>query len=193
MMHTKPWEVTLAKADAARSSPCRMSRQALRKGRPAPRECPADFDVIFVEIGRIDCETWYRASRITINRWLVERGKQRLIRLRADYVSYQRQQARPAPKQRILLKPNEDRQFIAVPLARMAADYLRVIRNGGWRISLTPEGDWRVGCVRRSSGQMLDMAVARGFDVEAAELAPCDRRGHLSQARRTYARWPATR
>jgi hypothetical protein len=33
------------------------------KGRPPLRKVPGDFDVIFVEHGRLGCEAWYRARR----------------------------------------------------------------------------------------------------------------------------------
>jgi hypothetical protein len=168
MIHAKPWEGGLAEIEERRQRP--RTARLEPKGRPPQRACPIDFDVIFVEIGRLDCENWYRASRITVNRWLDERGKARLINLRAAFVRHQRDAERPVRKPRILLNPNEDRRFLAAPLAKLAADYLRIIRNGGWRISLTPEGDWWVGSARRTSAEMLEMAVARGFDVERANL-----------------------
>jgi hypothetical protein len=51
-----------------------LSSSAVLKGRPPQRKRPDDFDVIFVEQGRVECERWYRASRITVNRWMDEAG-----------------------------------------------------------------------------------------------------------------------
>jgi hypothetical protein len=60
------------------------------KGRPPLRRCPDDFSVIFVEQGRVGCEAWYRARRDTVTRWMVEQGKERLIKARAAFVAHQR-------------------------------------------------------------------------------------------------------
>jgi hypothetical protein len=64
------------------------------KGRPPLRSCPDDFEVIFVEKGRDGCESWYRARRDTVTRWLSECGKDRLIKARANFVSHQRANGR---------------------------------------------------------------------------------------------------
>lgn len=148
----------------------RRIRRGQGKGRPPPRRCPDDFDVIFVEIGRLDCENWYRASRRTINRWLEERGKSRLIDLRAAYVRHQRNQAakgKVAPKR---VEPVNDNRSIDPDLARLAADYLRIVRNGGWRISQAQAGDWRVGLNVRSAAELVALAERKGFDVAGANL-----------------------
>lgn len=154
---------------------------ATKPGPKAPfRRCPEDFDVIFVEQGRIACESWYRASRITVNRWLDERGKRRLIQLRADYVASLRSAGKwitrstkminERPKAVSRLASIRDRRKVSPQLARHAAHFLRVRRNGGWIVSPTPQGDWWVGSTRRSPAQLVDLAVARGFDVDAANL-----------------------
>lgn len=143
------------------------------KGRPPLRKCPDDFDVVFVEIGRLDCEVFYRAARVTIDRWLVERGKQRLITQRALYVEHQRRRVRERDKAKLqaqLRKPLADRRQVSLCLARAAAHHLRARRNGGWFVSRTLEGDWRVGTVIRSSGELLDMAKRTGFDERTAEI-----------------------
>lgn len=150
------------------------------KGRPPLRACPDDFDVMFVEQGRQECEDWYRASRRTINRWMVERGEVRLIKARASYVAHQRAagdwltrssrmvDSRPvkAPRAEHSIR---DRRKVSFILARHAAQYLRVVRNGGWIVSPTPQGDWRVGTRRLSPAQMLDLAVAKGFIFDERE------------------------
>lgn len=169
MAQTKPWEGRLAQVEECRQRP-RSPAQVLAfkgKGKPPPRKCPDDFDIIFVEIGRLDCETWYRASRITVNRWLDERGKERLILARAAFVQRQRVLARP-PMPEDRSRPVKDRRRVNINLARRAAQYLRQMRNGGWIISPTPHGDWWVGSKRRTAGELLDMAIARGFDVRRA-------------------------
>lgn len=175
MIHqARPWEGKLAEVEEQR-----QQRKAPRlriivsepglKGRAPLRQCPADFDVIFVEIGRLDCEAWYRARRTTIDRWLEERGKLRLIRMRADYVKHLRlsgKKAKGTPQIQVaidLTPPHPE-------VARMAADHLRICRNGGWMVSPTGQGDWFVGSCRKSAGEMVAMAAARGFDLVRANL-----------------------
>lgn len=145
------------------------------KGRPPLRKCPEDFDVVFVEIGRLDCETFYRAARVTVDRWLLERGKERLIQLRANYVEHQRKIAKMRELPKIHAhdrSPNRrDRRRVSICVARQAAHFLRQMRNGGWRVSMIESGkEWFVGTRRMMAGQMLDMAVARGFDPKEAKL-----------------------
>lgn len=145
------------------------------KGRPPLRPCPDDFDVIFIEQGRDSCEPWYRASKKTVSRWLEERGKARLIAARKDYVSHQRskgewitrqtrmvthQEARARPA----AAPIRDRRKVSFIVARHAAQHLRVVRNGGFIVSPTGEGDWWIGSRRLSAAQMLDLAQSKGFD-----------------------------
>lgn len=156
-----------------------LANRAEPKGRPPLRACPDDFDVMFVEQGRIGCESWYRASRLTVNRWMSERGAKRLIDARAAYVAHQRAngqwltrssrlvEQRPAkPAQRTT--PIRDRRKVSFILARHAAQFLRIVRNGGWIVSPTPQGDWRVGSRLLSAAQMLDLACNRGFDADSA-------------------------
>lgn len=50
------------------------------------RPCPDDFVPIFVLKGRLACEEHYRVGRLTIDRWLDESGKDRLIEARRVYV-----------------------------------------------------------------------------------------------------------
>lgn len=151
------------------------------KGRPPLRSCPDDFDVMFVEQGRDGCEAWYRASRKTVNRWMAERGANRLIDDRAKYVAHQRangawitRSTRLVETRVIAQTPRlqaiRDRRKVNPTVARHAAQFLRTVRNGGWIISPTPEGDWWVGSKRLSAAQMLDLAVSKGFDVRLATL-----------------------
>jgi hypothetical protein len=150
------------------------------KGTPPLRARPPDFEIIFVQIGRIDCEVFYRAARITIDRWLDESGKDRLLKLRRDYVAHQRAAAKkPARVTRAPSKPVRDRRRVSFCLARHAAQFLRQKRNGGWMISYTGQNDWWVGCARKTSGQLLDMALAAGFDAKGANLT-CELEDKLS-------------
>ncbi len=148
------------------------------KGRAPQRSCPADFDIIFVEQGRLGCETWYRASRITINRWLKERGAKKLLKQRAAFVAHKRSKGEwltrqtrmitERPPERRISKPVRDSRRMSPLLAQHAARFLRVVRNGGWIVSPTGQGDWFVGTRRRSAGELVALAEARGFDRKAA-------------------------
>lgn len=70
-----------------RRYPCgRLYRRTLVNPRPAP----ADFDEVFVTIGRLAAQEHYRVGRLAINTWLEERGKQRLIDARAAFVRQHR-------------------------------------------------------------------------------------------------------
>lgn len=151
------------------------------KGRPPLRKCPDDFDVIFVEQGRVGCEAWYRARRDTINRWLGDRGKQRLIDARAAFVAHQRANGQWITRSTRLvehcptgqtprLQAIRDRRKINPTLARHAAHFLRISRNGSYIVSQAQSGDWWVGSRRLSAAQMLDLAVSRGFDPDAVNL-----------------------
>lgn len=152
------------------------------KGRPPPRQCPDDFDVMFVEQGRDGCEAWYRARKTTITRWLIERGKEDLIARRAAYVKHLRSQGKwltrstrlvetRRPKAREFRETIRDRRKVSYTLARHAAQYLRIVRNGGIVVSQAPNGNWRVGTRQMSAAQMLDFAVSKGFDSASAKDA----------------------
>lgn len=154
------------------------------KGRPPLRKCPDDFDVIFVEQGRLGCEAWYRARRDTITRWMVEKGKDRLIKARAAYVAHQRAngqwltrsskmvETRIVSRAPARTQPTRDRRKVSPTVARHAAQWLRVIRNGGFIVSMAQNGDWRVGTKLLSAAQLLDLAVSKGFDPDVRELPP---------------------
>lgn len=175
MIHQpRPWDGKLAEVEEQRS---RRKPPKLRivvsepgpKGRAPLRQCPADFDVIFVEIGRLDCEAWYRARRTTITRWLEECGKERLIRQRHEYVRLLRLQGKK-PQGTPAIQVATDRSPPHPEVARQAAAFLRIRCNGGWMVSPTGHGDWFVGSGRKSAGEMVAMAEARGFDVARANL-----------------------
>jgi hypothetical protein len=128
------------------------------------RPVPDEFKVVFREQGRIACETYFNASRITINRWLLQSGKQALIDERARFVKQQRTKAHEATER------HEEAGHAAdtyLPVATMAADFLRTNRYGGWRIC-RHGGEWIVGTVQRTSEELIVMAERQGFDREAA-------------------------
>lgn len=168
------------------------------------RPIPDDFEVIFVEQGRVDCEHWYRARRTTINRWLEECGKDRLIARRAKFVAHERKARRRkseaarararaghSPSQansvRIDLPPAD---ALPMELLRRAADHLRCVRNGGWTIMQVPGAHlWLVGRVLRTSAELVAKAQSKGFNPHAARahidqekvvLCACDEAGPAS-------------
>jgi hypothetical protein len=149
------------------------------KGRPPLRRCPDDFAVIFVEKGREACEAWYRARKTTVTRWLIESGKVDLIDKRAAYVKSMRSQGTWMTRSSRLVEHHEikrptirqtiiDRRDVPLTIARHAAQHLRVVRNGGFIVSQSTNGDWRVGTRLLSAAQMLDFACDKGFEIDAA-------------------------
>lgn len=151
------------------------------KGRPPPRPVPDDFDVIFVEQGRDGCEGWYRAHKTTVTRWLEERGKERLIKARADFVKHQRANGKWLTRSSRLVEhrdtgrirrgqPVRDRRKVSFTLARHAAQHLRIVRNGGFIVSPASNDEWWIGSRRYSAAQLVDLAVSKGFDRNAPAL-----------------------
>jgi hypothetical protein len=149
---------------------CRIEREPVtRQVQARPR--PDDFEVIFVEQGRLECETWYRCRRTTVDRWLEEAGKERLIAERAAFVKLQREQRRVANSPRkTVAQTLRDKRRVSPALARKAAHFLRCVRNGGWVCTPAPDNTWLVGTRRRTPGELVDMACQRGFDRRAANL-----------------------
>lgn len=150
------------------------------KGRPPLRQRPNDFEIIFVEKGRDGCETWYRARKTTITRWLEEAGKMDLIAQRAAYVKLLRSQGKwmtrstrlvetRKPKARAARESIRDRRKVNPTVARHAAQFLRISRYGGFIISMAAEGEWWLGSKRISAAQLVDFAKSRGFVVLTCE------------------------
>lgn len=149
----------------------------------ASRTPPADFERTFIELGREQCAVHYRCRRSTINAWLEQSGRARLVELRAAHVRAIREQglaiknstigpsiiARYQPR---TINPERirDDRFVTPALARQAAQFLRCVRNGGWIVSIASNGDWWVGSRRRSPADMVDFAVSKGFDRKSADL-----------------------
>lgn len=130
----------------------------------ATEQPPEDFDVIFREKGRLACEEHYRVSRITVNHWLIARGKKRLIDERAAYVRFQRDKAHEAAVTAGEPQSSEPIDERVYELASQAAHFLRTSRYGGWRVSPTGDGGWFVGTVRKTSDELIAMAERQGFD-----------------------------
>jgi hypothetical protein len=99
-----------------------------------------------------------------VNRWLIERGKSRLINRRAEFVRFQREQQHPQVAAEEIETGPIDQVLHAI--AKEAASFLRISRYGGWTIT-EHGGEWRVGTVRRTSDQLIAMAERQGFDAEA--------------------------
>lgn len=145
-----------------------IAKDALGEAYAERRPCPDDFDVVFVEQGRLACESWYGASRITVNRWLMQRGKKRLIDDRANFVKHQRNMAKgQMPLHADDAQPTID---VLLPVARQAAQHLRVSRYGGWVVTQREGGGWCVGTVRKTSEELIVMAERQGFNRQAAAV-----------------------
>lgn len=127
------------------------------------RHPPEEFEQMFVRLGRVACETHFRASRRMIDSWLRQIGKSCLIDSRKEIVTRGRQKTRRLPSSQRRMVIVEDSRPASPIIAAAAAHYLRVVRNGGWIVSRTQFGDWRVGMKRLSSHQVIEMAVSKGF------------------------------
>jgi hypothetical protein len=131
---------------------------------------PHDFDEQFVRIGRLHLEAHYKVGRVEIDRWLVERGKERLIRLRAAFVQKRNAEIRRAETLptigQIISRaiPIEDQRLVSPRIASAAAQHLRIVRNGGFAVSPTPDGGWRIGLRYCSPNELVEFARAKGFD-----------------------------
>jgi hypothetical protein len=144
-------------------------------GIPSRHKCPDNFEIIFREKGRVACETEFNASRLTVNLWLIQRGKRRLLDERAAFVRFERDQAAetssPAASQYILEDGVDDPMFA---LGARAANFLRISRYGGWTITQA-SGGWRVGTVFKTSDEVIAMAERQGFDsIEASATLRAD-------------------
>lgn len=178
---SRPFDDALARISETRKRPDLSLLNG--KGRPPPRVRPADFEIVFVEIGRVDCEVYYRAARITIDRWLDEVGKDQLIEKRSQFVAHQRRSLGPlrggireqtkkmqkAPRPaRKTSAAARDRRKVSQCIARQAAHHLRSRRYGGWVVSPAGDNEWWIGTRRISAAVLLDMALEREFDLKTA-------------------------
>ena len=155
-------------------APWVVSKRIRRGGSPI-RSRPADFEQVFVEIGRLACQEHYHARRQAITRWLEECGKFRLLELRREHVRRRAIEARVGKAKADAVRKLEQDTASALGLAdpriaALAADYLRKVCNGGWQVSRTEHGDWWVGTVVRNSASLIAFAERHGFDRRAADL-----------------------
>ena len=158
-------------AVAANAVPARAVGAPLPPPLPkTPRACPEDFDATYIAWGYDECEVIFRAAPMTVKRWLLERGAERLRKARAEFVARERA-ARRALKAMPKKKPTPVvRDGIAVPpeLVSEAANFLRTMRNGGWFVAPTGRGDWWLGTMHKTPAQIVQFAAARGWDMEGA-------------------------
>ena len=91
---------------------------------------PDDFEQVLIRIGRHLCPEWYGVHRRSIDRWIEQCGKERLLRLRREFVMTREEERR---KQREL--DLRMRAAIRDKYASAAAD-------------LTIDDDGEVGCDR---------------------------------------------
>jgi hypothetical protein len=160
----------MARLESIDRFPCgRPRRHGLLKQVP----CPADFEERFITIGRLQCEEYYQVGRLRINDWLKERGEDRLIAARANYVREQRSsKARERRMKRevgFILKQTYPVRGPSLTLVREAAHFLRMVRNGGWIVSPAPNGMWFVDRRKLTADELVKMAAAKGF---CANLSP---------------------
>lgn len=141
------------------------------------REKPDDFEVVFIELGRLECESYFRAGRNTITRWLKESGKARLLRQRQAYVkanrNYEVQQRhknkdRRANEDLLARKAKIEVEIIDPDILHLAARYLQMKQNGSWVVYELECGVWMVGTRRRTPAELLDKAKSKGFDISRA-------------------------
>ncbi len=137
-----------------------------------PRACPPDFDVVYIAHGYDDCEVIFRAAPMTVKRWLLERGAERLRKARAEFVARERAARHALKAMKKRKKPPRavvaDGIEVPAPLLSEAANFLRTMRNGGWFCAPTGKGDWWLGTMYKTPAQIVEFAAARGFDLESA-------------------------
>lgn len=144
----------------ATGSQLELSRQS--------RQCPPDFEVIFVELGRLECEVHFRARRTTVTRWLEESGKGKLIRKRAQFVKHQRQLAKSGKaKGRAVELGKVDRRKVNLDLVALAIAHLQRRENGGWVIVPNCSG-YITGTRRRTAAEVVELAERKGFNRQRA-------------------------
>lgn len=134
-----------------------------------PRPRPPTFERAYIENGFDLCEEIFQASPQTVKRWLIEAGREQLVKARAAFVAQERaaRQASGIPREK-LSKAVFDGIAVAPPILAAAASWLRTMRNGGWFCAPTGQGDWWLGLMRKTPAQLVEFARCRGFDAEAA-------------------------
>jgi hypothetical protein len=129
------------------------------------RPCPPDFVEVYLQIGWDGIEDHYRAHKLVIKRWVAENGGDALKARRREAVRSKRL-SRAYIRGRVP-EPVSDGIEIAPEIVSAAAHWLRHPKAGGWMVSPTGRGDWRVGTARKTPAELVAMAVAKGFDPSA--------------------------
>lgn len=134
------------------------------------RPPPADFEVVFIRIGRLACEEYFQARRTVITRWLEEGGKGRLTQARATYWRMRRIEACLTSVAKVRSKPAlNDFRFVVPGLTRAAAEHLRDLgfivspadRSRWLVISPTKLECWWFTFARWSAVRLFDLAEHR--------------------------------
>lgn len=164
-----------AREQISRGTALRMlKRLGISALKPAPTEpqrrpCPDGFDDAYIANGYDECELIFRASPMTIKRWLEERGSERLRKARAEFVAKRRAERRTAPTP--APKPKRKPSLVVKPeLASAAANHLRAYPHRLVVMRLTDDSqEWYVDTKGRlPAAEMVALAEARGF------VAPAD-------------------
>lgn len=167
-----------------------MTAERTPPSRGFPQPAPWDFDERFARCGRVECQDYYGAKRELIDAWLRERGKKRLLELRAQHVTRSGEESMgavvrygretvdrwraegskrltvgDAKKLLDLAYPVEDGTMVAPDVAQAAAAHLRIARNGGWPVSASPNGFWWIGTRLCSAEELVDFATRKGFEA----------------------------
>jgi hypothetical protein len=118
------------------------------------RPCPADFVEVYLRIGWDGIEDHFHAHKTVIKRWVGENGGDELKARRREAVRASR---------RSRAGPVADGVSVAPATVAEAAHFLRGREGGGWMVSATGKGDWRVGTMRKTPAEVVEMARRRGF------------------------------
>jgi hypothetical protein len=132
------------------------------------RPCPPDFEIVFIEQGRLECEPWFRARRTTVTRWLEESGKARLLKKRAAFVKHQRSIRKGNGKAQIEQPIVNDRRKVDRRLVALAIAFLQAVKNGGWVIYPRESGGYHVGLARKTAAEVIELAERKGFNRRRA-------------------------
>lgn len=136
-----------------------------QQSRPFIRPCPPDFVDVYLQIGWDGIEDHFRAHKHTIKRWVQECGGDELKARRRDAV-------RASRLSRSFIRgtvpePVSDGIAVAEEIVAAAAQHLRRPSGGGWVVSPTGKGDWRIGTMRKTPAEVVEMAIRKGFDPDA--------------------------
>jgi len=153
----------------SRPAPWAVAKRIRGKFASSLRPIPDDFEVLFVEIGRLACEENYGVGDNTITRWLKEAGEERLKRLREDYVRQRDRDARLRllATGRVHLRRKGEVPHLSAEIVAAAARFVCHARV----LSVASSRDRpRVDIFPRTATELIDLAERLGFDVETATL-----------------------